>query len=540
MKKTLATAALSFLTVSSALAGGLLTNTNQNVVFLRNPSRDAAIGIDGVYSNPAGVAFLDEGFHLSLNWQNAHQTRTVTSTFPSFRYGVNNGGEATKTFKGKADAPFVPSVQAAYNKNDWSFQFNFAIIGGGGKAIFDKGLGSFESVVSLLPGLAQMNGLDITGYDFESYLKGRQYYFGAQIGAARKLTDNLSAYVGARVLYGTCNYYGYVRNISVRTGNQMVNAPAYFGGLYEKALGGVAQAKSAAEQYADAAAQYAAAGMMAESEAAAAKAKEYAAMASTYGQSALMAGTLAAATGDITLNCDQTGAGVAPAIGLDYKVGMFNFAVKYDFKTRMRLKNKSANSESAANLAALQKFADGKSIPEDHPALLAVGIMVQPISSLRINAGYHLFFDKQAKQYEDHQKLLDGNTFEYSFGAEYDICSHLQASAGVQSTNYRFTDAYMSDISFNVSSYTIGCGFGIPINDRMKLNVAYFQTNYRHYNKETSDYNNLSSMATMMAGADVANALLASGAFTGKDSFTRTNKVFGLGLDIKFPSRSSK
>ena len=68
-------------------AGGLLTNTNQNVSFLRNPARDAAIGIDGVYSNPAGVVFLGEGFHLSLNVQNVHQTRTIKTGFPLF---VNN------------------------------------------------------------------------------------------------------------------------------------------------------------------------------------------------------------------------------------------------------------------------------------------------------------------------------------------------------------------------------------------------------------------------------------------------------------------
>ena len=36
-------------------AGGILTNTNQSVHFLRNPARDAAIGLDGVYTNPAGV-----------------------------------------------------------------------------------------------------------------------------------------------------------------------------------------------------------------------------------------------------------------------------------------------------------------------------------------------------------------------------------------------------------------------------------------------------------------------------------------------------
>ena len=42
---------------NTAFAGGILTNTNQSVSFLRNPARDAAIGLDGVYSNPAGVAF---------------------------------------------------------------------------------------------------------------------------------------------------------------------------------------------------------------------------------------------------------------------------------------------------------------------------------------------------------------------------------------------------------------------------------------------------------------------------------------------------
>ena len=29
-------------------AGGIITNTNQSVLFLKNPARDAAIGLDGV------------------------------------------------------------------------------------------------------------------------------------------------------------------------------------------------------------------------------------------------------------------------------------------------------------------------------------------------------------------------------------------------------------------------------------------------------------------------------------------------------------
>ena len=208
MKRIISAGCLMAMAMTSATAGGLLTNTNQNVAFLRNPSRDAAIGIDGVYSNPAGVAFLPSGLHLSLNIQSAHQTRTITSSFGGFAFGLENGGKDNKTFKGKADAPVVPSVQAAYNSGKWCFQAGFAVTGGGGKCIFDSGLGSFESVVSLIPMLSRGAGLDISGYDYDSYLKGRQYYFGLQLGAAYRLTDWLSAYGGVRLTYGSCNYHG--------------------------------------------------------------------------------------------------------------------------------------------------------------------------------------------------------------------------------------------------------------------------------------------------------------------------------------------
>ena len=66
-------------------AGGLLTNTNQHVAFLRMLARGASIDIDGVYSNPAGLAFLPgDGLYLSLNGQSAYQTTYIDMTFPLF------------------------------------------------------------------------------------------------------------------------------------------------------------------------------------------------------------------------------------------------------------------------------------------------------------------------------------------------------------------------------------------------------------------------------------------------------------------------
>jgi len=90
MKKTYLVIAFSSLVTSAVFAGGLLTNTNQSVHFLRNPARDASTEMDAVYTNPAGLTFLTDGFHLSLTNQSAFQKRTITSTFTPF---MGNGGE---------------------------------------------------------------------------------------------------------------------------------------------------------------------------------------------------------------------------------------------------------------------------------------------------------------------------------------------------------------------------------------------------------------------------------------------------------------
>lgn len=520
MKKISALFVTGLLVSNITFAGGLLTNTNQNIAFLRNPARDGAIGIDGVYSNPAGVAFLNKGFHLSLNFQSAYQTREVTSTFGSFSYGARNNGQSSKLFKGEASAPVVPSLQAAYNTDRWSFSFNFAIGGGGGKCAFDDGLGSFESQAALLPLLGQ--DLGITSYDLDSYMRGRQYYYGFQVGAGYKISDNLSAFVGGRVIYATCNYYGYVRNISVNNPStgEMTSATGLFGGLMGKAE----QASGAFAAQAEAAAQ---AGNQALAQQLAAKAEEYAAQ-------ARQMGTLAVATQDVTLNCDQTGWGFTPILGLDYKIGKFNFGVKYEFKTKIRLDNRAANSESAERLTMLDKYRDGRTVKEDIPALLTIGAQYDILSNLRVMVGYHHFFDKQATQEGNTNELLDKGTNEYLAGVEYDINKRWQISAGVQSTNYGLTDAYMKDMSFNVSSTSAGIGLGVQLTKRMKLNVAYFHTFYKTYDKSTNDYNGVSATIAQVVGQPTADALLAAGALKGSDSFTRTNKVFGLGLDFTF------
>ena len=72
-------------------AGGVLTNTNQSVAFIRMMTRGAMIDSDGPYSNPAGLGFLQkDGLHLSFNWQNAYQERNIDATFPLFPEANNH------------------------------------------------------------------------------------------------------------------------------------------------------------------------------------------------------------------------------------------------------------------------------------------------------------------------------------------------------------------------------------------------------------------------------------------------------------------
>jgi len=495
--------------VQPAQAGGILTNTNQNIAFLRNPTRDAAIGIDGVYTNPAGVAFMDDGWHLSLNYQYAHQTRTIWTTNPDFVHGMTNDGRATKKFKGNADAPIVPSVQAAYNKGKWSLQAGFAVTGGGGKCTFSDGIGSFESAVAAIAN--QLQPLGATGYGLEGYMRGRQFYFGFTLGAAYKVTDNLSVYGGARLLYGTASYKARLNNIVVNTANGAVPFGAFLDGANNQITGGIAQYTAGISQLEAGIAQYEAEGAPVPEEMTTKLAEARTALAQLQGTQAKLQ-TLETYREGVNLMSDQSGWGIAPIIGVDYKVGDFNFAAKYEFKTRIRMKNSSTVKEAHA-IDAVNKFRDDSSVPEDQPALLTVGAQWSILPSVRVNAGYHLFFDKSAHWYKHEEKKLDGNTWEWNAGAEWDITDKLTVSGGFQKTNYGLSDEYMNDMSFVVSSYTFGLGVGYQVSKKVRLNAAYFQTNYDTYHQQVTP--------TAMNG-------------TTNNDYTRTNNVFGLGCDINF------
>ena len=450
-------------------AGGLLTNTNQHAAFLRMLSRGATFEIDGALSNPAGLAFLpNDGFHMGLSVQSAFQTRNIDASFYTYNgIAMNNGSPVmvdgkpvptksdnpfNKYYKGKAAAPVIPSVFAAYKKGDWTISGFFAITGGGGKASFDDGLPMFDAAAMagifqgsipghLTPGV-QSPLVTPNMYDINSAMDGKQYIYSLQLGLTYKINDWLSAFAGGRMNYFTGGYKGFLN----------------------------AHLKEA------------------------------------YGGGELM---------NLELDCDQTGWGLTPVLGVDAKFGKFNIGAKYEFKTNLNIENKTNNlkyPDSAESLVGSYK--DGVNTPNDIPSMLSVAVAYEFLPVLRASVEYHFYDDKKSGMAGDKQKYLTKGANEYLMGIEWDVTRQLTLSCGGQITDYGLSDDFQSDTSFSCDSYTLGVGAKVKLSERAALNVGYMWTTYEDYTKTSKNYS-----GTGLPGTNV---------------YSRTNKVFGLSIDYRF------
>lgn len=458
-KKVVLGAALMMMPLVS-FAGGYLTNTNQHAAFLRSLSRGAAIDIDGAYTNPAGLSFLPkDGFRVGVSIQSAFQTRNIDASFGTYsgfdpvnQVPTVNDSPYKKYYKGKAAAPVIPSVFAAYKKGDWTLSGFFAITGGGGKASFDDGLPMFESAA--MAGIFQesLGNYVKTGgqspilvpdmYTISSAMDGKQYIYSLQLGLGYKITDWISAFAGGRMNYFSGNYDGYLD------------------AKLKQNLGGMD----------------------------------------------LM---------HLALDCDQTGWGLTPVLGVDINYGKFNFGAKYEFKTHLNIENNTKKLEypdSAEGLVGAYKH--GVNTPNDIPAMLSVAASYRFLPMLKASVEYHFFDDKNARMAGGKQKALERGTNEYLFGIEWDVIKRLTISGGAQITDYGLSDEYQGDTSFSCDSYSLGFGAKVMLSEKMALNVGYMWTTYHDYTKKMDNY-----CGTGLPGQNV---------------YSRTNKVFGLSLDYAF------
>ncbi len=456
MKKSLFFITFFSCVANIAFAGGIVTNTNQTAYFLRNPARGATMEIDAAYENPAGLTFLTNGMHLSISNQGAFQTRTITSTFAPF--AMNNAGNTTKSYKGVTNSPVIPSLQLAYKKDNFVLSFHLSVVGGGGKVTFDDGLPSFESQISMIPLALTSSGITTTAYSMNCSMEGNSYIIGMQLNGSYKINDAFSAALGFRINVVNNGYNGHLTDIQINPQHPLLNptgammsAPAFF----------------------------TAAGMT----------------------------TYATATADKQIDCKQSGWGYSPILSINYHLNGLNLAAKYEFKSSIDVKNKT-------DVDGTGMFPDGAITANDIPAFLSIGAAYEITEKWNISGGYHHFFDSDADMSNDKQKYIDGGINEVLFGSEYKLTDRFLISAGAQYTKTNVNDDYQSDLSFSLDSYSIGMGGSINITSKLKLNIAYFFTNYTKWTKNSSAYNGT--------------------ALSGTDTYDRTNNCYGIGLDYKF------
>ena len=205
------------LLISGALAGGLVTNTNQSAAFMRTLNRNASTDVDAVYFNPAGLTKLCcNGLFIDIANQTIWQTKTVTNSTAN----LNHEGE----YVGKVFAPVFPTAFVAFKMDKLVLSGGFMPIGGGGSAEYEDGLPSFEYTLASLVGVpaAYFNSAlssygNINGYDLDVNFSGSSIYYGFQGGVSYEINDLLSLSLGGRYVMAKNSYEGHLRDLTLNT-----------------------------------------------------------------------------------------------------------------------------------------------------------------------------------------------------------------------------------------------------------------------------------------------------------------------------------
>ena len=470
--------AVTALTIATqAFAGGPMTNTNQSASFLRSVARGTSLDPDAVYNNPAGVVFMENGFHLGLSDQMATQTRTITSTYAPFAMGAANTG-ATKDFTGEVFSPVIPSVHFAWKHNRFAVMAGIGVNGGGGSLEFGQGLGSFERQFSVLPSaisqLGSAMGLSASQYNMDMYLMGKSMTLAFNVGAAFRITDWLS--VAAQIRYSSTSnsYTGHIKNIQI---NPTMAAMGLNGQMM-----GAAQFFTAAGQM-----------LGAINPTLAAAATQYAAL-----------------TSDHILDVKQKGNSISPILAVALHKGKWDASIKYEFKMATELEIESAEV-SAKDPVINGIFADGSKVKSETPALLAAAVS-RHFGPVKVTAEWHHFFDKNAEN--SFSPAVLGNTNEYLLGAEWSISDKWLVSAGTQRTQLNLDEKAYSDMNFSISSWSVGFGLAYKVCDAVRINAGFMPT---IYDKDV-----------------VSVGTIADTGLEFKDVYNRTSMAWGIGLDFKF------
>jgi long-chain fatty acid transport protein len=530
MRRSLSTAMAALLLSGTMFAGGILTNTNQSAMYTRMGCRDATVGIDAVYYNPAGLTKLADGFHFSINNQTIGQTRTITSN-----YQYLNDGKYT----GEVSAPIFPGVYAVYKMGNWAFSAGFNPIGGGGGATYGRGLPSFEMPISDLVPALQNQGQNVTAYRMNAFFEGSSVFFGYQANVSYAINDMISVALGGRYVTAKETYTGYLKDIQLEVEGTWVPAPTEFSNISQTLTGYAASMSALASAlqpaidggFGDVALSeplligtLTALGLYQNGMTNAQAQATFQGASANFTQQSAETAAKGQLLGDQEVDTEKSGSGFTPIISVNIQpIEMLNIAVKYEHTTKLELTNKTTKDViigiDPGTGAPITMFPDGKKSRLDIPAMLSVGATLRPIEPLLISTGFHYWFDKSA-DWDGREKLLSSNSWEFGLGAEYHLSEKFLLSAGYIMTGVGVTDDYQTDLSHSLPTYN-GWSFGVgwDILPFMQLNVGGQYVLYKDVDRNFShDF----------ASSDLLVPV--------KETYEKSNWIIGAGLNFSFGS----
>lgn len=333
--------------------------SNSTATVVRDPARQASTEVDAAIFNPAGTAFLEDGLHFSLNSKLAYKNYNESS--------LNNDEKHQMLDE-------MPSLQAAYKNGSWALSLSLGNEGG---------FGAFHA--SEIPWLSNML-TDANNIVFDSYktsmseftnncniydklvsnakVSGSLYNYSARVGAAYKITPKLSVSAGLRFNYVTEQTYLGINRWVSQANTQQTTANAYFTTVdngFRRTM------QDYMQPYQDIIDLANSMGIDASN------------LQETVDMLALLTDFVSeenqkmANTPNFTslINTRTNGWGIAPVIGMDYNVDKFNFAVKYEFETKIHTE-------------------DGV-LSYHIPSVLSLGASWQPKDNLKISLGGTLY-----------------------------------------------------------------------------------------------------------------------------------------------------
>jgi long-chain fatty acid transport protein len=542
MRKLLTFIAAMFIT-GNLLAGGLVTNTNQSAAWVRLPSRNASVGIDAAYFNPAGLMTLENGFHVSVSNQSISQTRTIKNYYagPGGSYGLNR-----HAFIGTVKAPLFPSIYAVYKLDKLAFSFGFNPIGGGGGAEYKNGLPSFVMTPSdLVPLLRPSQGAD--AYRLDVFFKGSSTFMGYQGNVAYKVNDWLSVALGLRYVTAKNTYAGHLADIEVLLpGGNWTRADLIMSGIAAGATGAATATTGlvAAGAGALTLAQVQGAGFITATQRAQLEGAlisfGYPAATPVAAADAIFKGAAAKYTatatllGDQSADVEQTGSGITPVISVNFTPSEnLNIAVKYEMATKLDLTNKTKQDLLIAYDATgtpITMFPNGDKTRNDMPAMISVGLDYKLSSNLKLSLGSNYFFDKAANyghKIDDdlnsatptvplsNKEIISKNGISFQGGLEYNVSEKLLLSCGFVWANQGVNHRYQSDLTYGLGTQTFGIGGAYSFTDKVQVNLGFGYTRYQRDSKNVDH-------------------MLGTSLYQPMESYDKNTKMIAIGVDFSF------